>query len=58
MNKLSKRIKNHDMFGHKIEFNYNKRGSSHQTIIGGICSLIIKIMILAYSFILMKKLIN
>ena len=45
------------MFGHKIQLNYNKRGSSHNTIIGGICSILIKIVILAYFVILAKRLV-
>ena len=37
-----------DMFGHTIEFNFDRKGSQFKTPIGGSFSLIIKIIINSY----------
>ena len=55
---LSKYITNHDLFGHKIELNFNRKGSSHNTLIGGVVSVLIKVTIVFYIYLLTKKLIN
>jgi hypothetical protein len=36
------------MFGHSISMNFNKRGASHKTHIGGFFSIFIKVLIRAY----------
>ena len=51
-------IKTHDLFGHKIELNFNKKGSSHNTLIGGVFSILIKMVMLIYIYLLVKKLVN
>ena len=40
-----KSIREHDLFGHAIHVNFNKRGPSHKTYVGGGVSLAIKIFI-------------
>jgi len=45
------------MFGHVINLNFNRKGSSHNTIIGGIISILIKITIAIYVYLMLKKLI-
>ena len=55
---FTKYIKSHDYFGHRIEFNFNKTGSSHNTFIGGSVSILIKMAILSYIYLLVKKLVN
>ena len=40
MGKLIRAIKKFDIFGHPIELNFNKKGSSHKTLIGGVFSII------------------
>ena len=58
MSSLKAYIKTHDLFGHKIELNFNRKGSSHNTIIGGAMSILIKVIMTTYIFLLVKKLIN
>ena len=39
---ISGKIKEHDLFGHAIALNFNRQGDRHNTIIGGLISLVIK----------------
>lgn len=48
MNKLSSSIRDIDMFGHPIELNFNKKGSTHNTVVGGFFSIFIKSFLLFY----------
>ena len=50
-------IRELDMFGHNVMFNFNRKGPSHNTVCGGIISLMIKIFILGYAILNIKKLI-
>jgi hypothetical protein len=43
-----KSLRQYDMFGHQITFNFNKRGDKHKTMIGAYFSIIIKICIYLY----------
>ena len=43
MNKIWKYIKYMDIFGHKVNLNYNKKGNSVNTVLGGVSSLAIGI---------------
>ena len=45
---LKNGIRNHDLFGHMININFNRKGSTHKTFIGGLVSIIVKVIILAY----------
>lgn len=46
------------MFGHVIALNFNKKGESHNTVIGGIFSVITKIMFTVYCYMQFEKLIT
>ena len=45
------------MFGHKVGLNFEREGDEHRTIIGGICSSIIKIFIFIYACICFGRMI-
>ena len=51
-------ITEHDMFGYVVSLNINKKGDSHKTIYGGCCSIMIKITICFYIWLLITKIIN
>ena len=38
---LIKSIRSLDLFGHSIELNFRKKGSTHNTLIGGLVSILI-----------------
>ena len=50
-------LKNNDMFGYEININFDKQGPAHKTEIGGIVSVIIKVVIFAYIILNLKILI-
>ena len=50
-------IRDHDMFGHVINLNFNRSGPTHNTTIGGCTSLLIKMAMTVYIFLNFKKLI-
>ena len=45
------------MFGHVINLNFNRQGPSHNTVIGGCFSMLIKLAMGIYVFLNLKKLI-
>jgi hypothetical protein len=45
------------MFGHVIHLNFNKEGDSHKTVVGGLFSCLIKVVMFIYVFINFKKMI-
>jgi hypothetical protein len=45
------------MFGHPIQLNFNKKGTSKNTLCGGILSVCLKIAILVYVILNVKRLI-
>ena len=50
-----KSIRSTDLFGHNISLNFNKRGNTHKTLIGGFFSLIVKFIIYGYIGITLKQ---
>ena len=54
MGKYKRGFIRHDMFGHVINLNFNKNGNSHGSFIGGVFSVIIKLMLLLYVFLIVK----
>ena len=54
---LSKMLSNRDLFGHPIQLNFNKSGPTHKTPFGGILSMFISVVILAYFGLNIKKMI-
>ena len=45
---IAETIKDIDMFGHPIELNFNKKGSTHNTVVGGFFSIYIRMFLLFY----------
>ena len=56
-NKTHRLMSDQDMFGHTINLNFDKQGDSHQTFIGGIISIVVKILMFIYIGIKFDKLI-
>mmetsp|Transcript_41067 Transcript_41067/g.62443 ORF Transcript_41067/g.62443 Transcript_41067/m.62443 type:complete len:103 (-) Transcript_41067:1838-2146(-) len=52
---VSASIKHFDMFGYTIALNFNRKGESHKTVLGGIVSLLVHAIIFVYVFIHLKK---
>ena len=50
-----KSIRNKDLFGYYISLNFNKKGHTHKTLIGGFFSLIVKFIIYGYVGVTMKQ---
>ena len=44
-NSMAKRVREKDLFGHNISLNFNRRGHTHKTAVGGFFSLIVKMII-------------
>ena len=53
--KLRKLIQGQDMFGHRINLNFNREGNSHKTIIGGLVSICLKLFMTYYVYYNFKK---
>jgi hypothetical protein len=47
---------NHDLFGHLITFNFDGKGDKHKTLIGGIFSVLVKMMMAVYIYVRVAKL--
>ena len=45
---IAETIRDIDMFGHPIELNFNNKGSTHNTIVGGFFSIYIRMFLLFY----------
>ena len=41
MKKFKNLVKNKDMFGHKVQINFEGNKTSHKTLIGGVVSIIV-----------------
>ena len=48
-------LKDQDLFGHPVELNFNKRGSQHNTVLGGIVSIVVKALMVAYVGLLFNR---
>jgi hypothetical protein len=48
---------NHDLFGHLITFNFDRKGDTHKTLIGGSFSVLVKMMMAVYIYVRVAKLI-
>jgi len=53
--KLRKIIESQDLFGHVIHLNFNRSGISHQNLIGGITSALIKTWMFYFVYYNFKK---
>ena len=47
-NRLYNKVRDRDMFGHHVTLNFNRKGDTYNTIIGGIASLFIKLLIFGF----------
>lgn len=56
MEKLSKLIRGQDVFGHHVSLNFNKEASKHTTVLGGIMSIIVKVTMVLFTLLLLKRL--
>ena len=56
-NKIKTALKNQDLFGHVINLNFNQKGDSHKTTIGGVASIFVKLIMAIYVFLSFEKLI-
>jgi hypothetical protein len=57
MNQISSFVKKRDLFGHIIQLNFNQKGSSHNTVIGGATSIIIKAFMAFFIWVNLEKLV-
>ena len=48
-------VKNSDMFGWQIKLRFDKKGDTHKTLFGGIVSVCVYVMMLAYASNLLVK---
>ena len=46
------------MFGHPVNFRFNKKYHEHKTVIGSICSIFIKAILFIYALILVQRMIG
>ena len=51
-------LRNRDLFGHPIELNYNRKGSAHQTSIGGFFSIIVRCVYTYYLSVLVRDMLT
>ena len=51
-------IKSQDLFGHLITFNFGKEGDTHKTALGGVVSVLLKILFAIFVGLNVKTLIN
>lgn len=54
--KLKEKMEDHDMFGYSVSLNFDKKGDSHNTWIGGFFSLFIKLFMVIFISFKVKKL--
>ena len=48
-------LKDKDMFGHVVNLNFNGKSDSHNTMIGGSVSILIKMLVVSFLSTLVKK---
>ena len=58
MTKLKIFVEDLDMFAFKVRLNFNGRGDAHKTLIGGVASIFIYIVMLTYFGFLLDRVIN
>ena len=55
---LLRTIRSQDIYGHLISLNFNKKGSSNKTYLGGIFTIMGKLLILTYALHLLGKMVT
>ena len=56
--KFRRFIKNFDIFGYVIRLRFNGKGDSHQTLLGGIVTIVTYVFVIAYTAILCQKMVT
>ena len=56
MKKIKETLREWDWFGHTIALNFNREGETHNTAIGGCCSINLRIAVLIYFIVNLNKL--
>jgi hypothetical protein len=56
--KLKAILKSVDLFGHKINLNFDGHGSSYPTVFGGFASVLVRAIIMFYVLVLTIKMFN
>ena len=56
--KLKQFLINRDLFGHPISLNFNNKGDSHRTAIGGVLSIFLRILYYSYMGYLLHKMLH
>ena len=51
-------IKDIDLFGHPIELNFNNKGSTHNTFVGGFFSIFIRFALFVYVVVIVMKMLT
>ena len=51
-------LKNRDLFGHQVQLNFNKKGPQHTMVVGGVVSIIVKVLMLTYVGVLMNRMLE
>ena len=51
------KLREFDWFGHSVNLNFNREGDTHNTLIGGFCSVFFRIAMCVYIFLNVSKLI-
>jgi hypothetical protein len=46
--KLKNIIRNRDMFGYRVELNFNEKGSTHKTLCGGLVSIFVMAILMIF----------
>ena len=50
--------KSFDIFTHNFKLNFNQNGDTHQTVIGGVISIVLKLLYVLYMLYLLHKMIT
>lgn len=55
INSAKKLISNRDLFGQSVELNMNQNGKTLKTVIGGITSVLIQLVLLSFAFLKLRQ---
>ena len=50
-------VKDRDIFGHKVRFNFNQKAAAHKTIVGGLFSVMFKVLYAWYFSFLIREMV-
>ena len=58
LKKVRSFTKDFDIFAHNFKLNFNRKGDTHPTVIGGLISIVLKIIYVLYMIYLLQKMLN